>query len=272
MRRAHKDRLKRSVKRAMRWVGRWLPRRPASRILTYHSVGHRGHEMNVTPADFEAQMRWLVRHHPVITLEEAAAGVPGVAITFDDGYRDNLLHAAPVLHALEIPATIFMVSDRAGGVLDGDPEPATGVLMNVDELRALRALGIQVGAHTRTHPRLARLDEAAQRDEILGSKLQLEALLGQNVSSFAYPYGSAADYTAVSVRLAEEAGYALAVSNRYGHNTPVADRYALRRIWIDATDTLPLFQAKVDGSLDGLRVLESALALKVRQWVNRAGR
>ncbi|NJL73548.1 MAG: hypothetical protein HC888_19500 [Candidatus Competibacteraceae bacterium] len=73
------------------------------------------------------------------------------------------------------------------------------------------------------------------------------------------------------MRLAEEAGFSLAVSNRYGHNTPVEDRYALRRIWIDATDTLPLFRAKVDGTLDGLRVLESRAALRLRRWINGAG-
>ncbi len=270
MRRAAKDRLKRAVKQAGRAVGTLRPRRPTSRILTYHSIGYRTHEMNVRPEDFAAQMSWIVRHHPVITLEEAAAGVPGVAITFDDGYRDNLEHAAPVLHALEIPATIFMVSGRAGRALDADPDPGTGVLMTLEELRQLRGLGIQVGAHTCTHPRLALLEEAAQREEIAGSKQQLEATLGHTVSAFAYPYGSAADYSALSVRLAEEAGFSLAVSNRYGHNTPVEDRFALRRIWIDATDTLPLFRAKVDGSLDVLRVLDSRAALRVRRWINRA--
>lgn len=269
LRRALKQRLKWAIKNAGALLGGLRHGRVTARILTYHSIGYRRHEMNVTPEDFAAQMNWLVRNHPIITLEEAAAGAPGVAITFDDGYQDNLLYAAPVLHALEIPATIFMVSDRAGATLDADPEPDTGTLLTWDELRRLRTLGIQVGSHTRTHPHLAHLDETAQYEEIVGSKLQLEAGLGFAVTSFAYPYGSAADYDHTSIRLAEAAGYALAVSNRYGHNSPVEDRYALRRIWVDATDTLPLFRAKVDGRLDFLRVLDSNAALRIRRWLNR---
>lgn len=268
LRRALKQRLKGAIKHSGALLGGLRRERVTSRILTYHSIGYRRHEMNVTPEDFSAHMNWLVRNHPIITLEEAAAGVPGVAITFDDGYQDNLLHAAPLLHALEIPATIFMVSDRAGTTLDADPEPETGVLMRWDELCNLRAMGIQVGSHTRTHPHLAQLDEEAQYEEIVGSKLQLEARLGFAVTCFAYPYGSAADYNDTSIRLAEAAGYTLAVSNRYGHNSPVEDRYALRRIWVDATDTLPLFRAKVDGRLDLLRILESDTALRIRRWLN----
>ena len=81
------------IKRRLKMVARGLSnvvkrdeaRRPCSRILTYHSVGRRDHEMNVTPEDFRAQMRWLADHAEVPGLNEAVKGNGGIAITFDDG-------------------------------------------------------------------------------------------------------------------------------------------------------------------------------------------
>ena len=108
-----KTTIKRAVKGVGAMLGRALPARTAvARILTYHSVGSRDHEMNVSPPAFREQMEWLARSANVIPLAEAAASRPGVAVTFDDGYRDNLVHAAPVLEDLGIPATVFVVAGR----------------------------------------------------------------------------------------------------------------------------------------------------------------
>jgi peptidoglycan/xylan/chitin deacetylase (PgdA/CDA1 family) len=268
--RSAKDRLKRGIKRMVRLLAppRAL-RPPTSRILTYHSIGHRTHEMNVRPEDFEAQMTWLARTQSIIPLEEAAEGKPGVAITFDDGYLDNLTHAAPILRRLELPATVFMVIGRLGEALQGDPDPATGVLMNLAELRQLAGQGVQIGGHTVSHPRLSALSDTEQRREILGCKAALEDALGVPVTAFAYPYGARTDYTPDTVRLVRDAGFRLAVSNRYGHNTPVLNRFALRRIWIDATDDLATFQAKVDGRLDALAWLDSRTGIRLRHLLNR---
>jgi len=63
-----------------------------------------------------------------------------------------------------------------------------------------------------------------------------------------------------------------AVSNRYGPNPPGADRWTLRRIWIDASDSLPTFQAKVTGRLDSLALLDSGWGLRARRALNRLDR
>lgn len=240
----------------------------ATRILTYHSVGERDHEMNVTPQEFEAQMDWLCQNLPTISLEEAASGKPGVAITFDDGYVDNLRHAAPVLCKRQLPATVFMVAGKAGGMLAHDHDRATSRLMDWEELRELASKGFDVGAHTMTHPRLSQLSESEQREEITRCKEVLETELEQAVKAFAYPYGSAMDYTPVSEGLVREAGYAFAVSNRFGPHGPGAGPWAIRRIWIDATDTLDTFAAKAQGKLDALAWLDSPLAIRARRTLN----
>lgn len=271
--------VKRGVKRSLVLFSgrrRGGPARPCATILTYHSVGPRAHEMNVTPDAFRAQMEWIAGHCALLSLQEAAAGKPGVAVTFDDGYRDVLVNAAPVLHDLAIAATAFVVAGRAGGFLDHDSphgaDPEMNRLLCWEEIRSLHDFGILVGAHSLTHRRLSHLSEAEQRTEIIGSIRLIEEQLGRRVEAFAYPFGSAWDYDDVSLRIVRESGVDFALSNRYGCNAPGADRWNLRRIWIDRTDDLMLFQAKVDGRLDALRCLDSGPGLIARRWLNRMTR
>ena len=176
--------------------------------------------MNVTPEDFRDQMAWLASHVPAITLEQAAQGAPGVAVSFDDGYRDTLAEAAPILDKHSIPAAVFVVAGRVGATLDHDTDASASELLNWDEIRQLEAMGWHIGAHSATHRRLAELDEEAQREEIFASKRLLEDALGHAVAAFAYPFGSALDYDDTSIRLVREAGFTYAFSNRYGVHYP----------------------------------------------------
>jgi peptidoglycan/xylan/chitin deacetylase (PgdA/CDA1 family) len=259
--------LKRAVKRAFRVVGRGF-RRSGSRILTYHSVGFRGHDMNVRPRDFRLQMDWLAGHAPILTLAQAAEGREGVAITFDDGFRDNAVIALPILHSLDIPATVFVVAGRVGGFLDDEADPQTGRLLTWEEIEESVKAGFDIGSHTLTHPRLARLSEADQRKQIRTSKRLLEDRLGISIDAFAYPYGSRADFNRTSIHIVQQCGYRYGLSNCYGTNGTAANPWALKRIWIDATDDLETFQAKVDGRLDLLAVLDSPAGLQARRILN----
>jgi peptidoglycan/xylan/chitin deacetylase (PgdA/CDA1 family) len=102
-------------------------------------------------------------------------------------------------------------------------------------------------AHSRTHPNLLALDEAAARDEILGCKPALEARLGRPVTLFSYPAGFFGERER---NLVIEAGFAAAVSCEPGINRPETDSYALHRRQIDARDNLLDFRAKVGGGHD----------------------
>ena len=103
----------------------------------------------------------------------------------------------------------------------------------------------------------------------MGCKRALESLLSESVRAFAYPFGTLRDYDPETLDFVREAGYACAVSNRYGPNVATVDRFTLRRINIDRTDTLATFAAKVDGRLDALSYLESDLGLYARSTLNR---
>ena len=292
-------------------LGPLAPRRGV-RILTYHSVGNRKHDMNVSPEHFREQMEWLARNAEVIPLsavfdrqegdeppqtpeklpsitstseittdtapfeskiqnpKSKIKGARRVAITFDDGYRDNLLNAAPVLHALGLPATVFIVAGRVGGKLDHDDTgDGADALMTWQDIEQWIALGLDVGCHSMTHRRLSQLSEDEQRSEIVDSLRLLRERTGRPIEAFAYPFGSAYDYDAISVRLVREGGFACGLSNRYGVNGRQCDRWAMRRIWIDSTDDLRTFQAKVDGRLDILSILDSPAGLACRRALNQ---
>ncbi|MCX5768762.1 MAG: polysaccharide deacetylase family protein [Candidatus Hydrogenedentes bacterium] len=264
--------IKGAVKKAVKRAALFAPpvfRRSGSRILTYHSVGQRAHEMNVSPSDFRRQMDWLKQVSRVVSFEAAAGGEGGVAITFDDGYLDNYTNAAPVLLELDMPATFFVVAGRVGRMLDHDTDPDSAALMSWQNIKDLQSARFEIGCHTKTHPRLARLDRGGQNDEIAGAKGLIEQQIGREVASFAYPFGSRDDYNELSIAIVREAGFRQAASNRYGVNTPGANRFDLRRIWVDRSDTFNTFKAKVDGRLDVLAALDSRAGMAARRLLNR---
>lgn len=265
-----KNVLKRGVKYGAATVGNFYPkRRGCSRILTYHSIGYREHEMNVTPENFRAQMAWLARNCPIISLDQAAEGVEGVAVTFDDGYRDNWMNAAPVLQHFSIPATVFIVTGGMGKMLPHDNDPLTSILLTWEEAKRLQEAGVEIGAHSVTHSRLSELDERGQRFEIGRSARLIKKRFDTAPRAFAYPYGSILDYNEMSKILLEEFGYTIAVTNRYGVNYPDGDPLELRRICIDSTDTLERFEDKVTGRLDPLGVLDTRAGAHARRFLNR---
>lgn len=265
-----KNAIKRGVKYCAVTVGNFYPKpRGCSRILTYHSIGYRDHEMNVTPENFQAQMAWLAKNLQVISLDEAAEGTEGVAVTFDDGYRDNWVNAAPILQRFSIPAAVFIVAGGMGKMLPHDYDPVTSVLLTWEEAARLREAGFDIGGHSVTHARLAELSEGEQRREIGKCCRYIQKRLGEPPRAFAYPYGSILDYNDMSKILLEEFGIAIAVTNRYGVNYPGCDPLELRRITIDSTDTLEQFQDKVTGRLDPLAIFETRLAAQARRLLNR---
>ena len=102
--------------------------------------------------------------------------------------------------------------------------------MRAEQVRALHAAGMEIGAHTVTHPILARLDSAAARKEIIAGKEQLEGIVGAPVTLFSYPNGKpVTDYSAEHVAMARDIGFKAAVSTAWGIATREADLYQLPR-------------------------------------------
>jgi peptidoglycan/xylan/chitin deacetylase (PgdA/CDA1 family) len=190
-------------------------------ILMYHRVDFLRpglpaitRRLTVDPRDFTAQMEWLHGHgYDAISqlqlfraLEQGAPLPPRpVVLTFDDGYRDVLGKASPVLARLRMPATAYVITDRVSG---GDTSFLTWGM-----LRALERRGVAVGSHTVHHLELPGLSDTAALRELRDSRAVLERHLGHPVQWFSYPAGA---HDARTEALVRAAGYVLAVTTTPG--------------------------------------------------------
>ena len=231
------------------------------RVLGYHRVTNERDPLGVKPPLFRSQMEWLLEHEleptrvdRAISLLPSGVDAAYFSVTFDDGYYDNLEVALPILEDLGIPATVYVATAVIDGTASFDwyrnPPPA----LSWHDLRELERGGlVDVQPHTRTHPALPRLGKTAARDEIAGSKADVEANLGHAATTFAYPAGI---YGIREAELVEEAGFLAALTTDSGINVDLESPFALRRTLLSAGDTLTDFQAKMRGVLDRTSALE----------------
>ncbi len=234
-------------------------------ILTYHSIDDSGSVVSIAPRVFAEQMRALadagVR---CISMREALAHrqVKGrwpehcVALTFDDGFANFYESAMPEIAKHDFSATVFVISGHVGGKNDWDAPPAglgSQRLLTWTRIRELAEQGIEIGAHTRTHPDLRRLSESEIEEEIAGCCFEISDRIGQPVENFAYPYG-------YLNRQAEEVVQrtmtsACTTELRRTNDDPL---HLLPRVDMYYLQSPPQLQSLVAGKLDGY--------LTIRRW------
>ncbi len=250
----------------------WRPAVVAAnpRVLMYHMIseprpGARFNGLRVRPAMFARQLRWLREQGwQSFTVSELLARgerLPerAFAITFDDGYADNLLQALPLLRQYRCKATLYLVVERFerdwsvmrkahhdGGELQREAK------LSDAQVETLLASGcIELGSHSMTHANFLHLDALAARHELLASKQALEARFGVTVESFAWPFGL---YREEQVAFAAEAGYRSAVTTREGIDSPRSwQPLQLKRIKISGKDGWLDFRLRLRSGRRGWR-------------------
>jgi peptidoglycan/xylan/chitin deacetylase (PgdA/CDA1 family) len=181
--------------------------------------------------------RRFFRPLPLRTLvRDLERGLPpqlGLAITFDDGYRDNHDNALPILKKYGLPATFFVTTQFIGTDVVPWWDRDLGIQrswMTWDHVRALQRDGFEIGSHTRTHAELATLSVADARAEIVGSCQDLEQQLSAAVASFAFPYGREHQITEDQREIVRRAGLTCCCSCYGGTNPRGGDAFHLRRV------------------------------------------
>jgi peptidoglycan/xylan/chitin deacetylase (PgdA/CDA1 family) len=196
----------------------------------------------VSPGTFARQMKLLrLFRYRGIAMTEALPYLRGeqqgrvVAITFDDGYADNVESALPVLQDHGFTATCYVVSGALGGynAWDAARPGAQRPVMTEAQLRQWVEAGMEVGAHTRTHPRLTTCTAGELAGEVAGSRTDLETLAGVPVRHFCYPYG---DYDASVLAAVAAAGFDSAVTTRRGQPRADTDLLQLPRVLVRGDD------------------------------------
>jgi peptidoglycan/xylan/chitin deacetylase (PgdA/CDA1 family) len=217
-------------------------------ILMYHYIRSvdqgsdpLGYDLSVTPEDFNSQMTWLreqgyigVRMDGITRCLRGEAPCPAkaIALTFDDGYADAYTDALPVLKRHGLIATFYIVANFIG-------QPG---YMTWEQVAELRDAGMEIGAHTVSHPDLTTLDWETASFEITQSKTELEQHLNINVTSFCYPTGL---YNAGIEEQVRAAGYLNATTTRWDNDT--SDIMALPRRRISGGTAVDAFAWIVQG-------------------------
>ena len=156
-------------------------------------------------------------------------------MTFDDGYADLARYAFPVLIRHGFRATVFVVTgevngqDRWNDTLGGD---RLG-LLSAEQIREWAQLGIEFGAHGRSHCDLTQLDDQALWAEVDGSQADLAAVLGTTPRSFAYPFGR---YDEAVLRAVARV-FDVAFTIEEGLNPAAVNPLLLRRSRVDPSDS-----------------------------------
>ncbi|MGB2580551.1 MAG: polysaccharide deacetylase family protein [Minisyncoccia bacterium] len=224
-------------------------------ILMYHSVDANNAFFSVTKEAFEKQMEYLVsRKVTILKLSElvrrmqSGESIVGcVCITFDDGYKDNYINAFPILKKYNIPATIFLTTGSIGGSLvlkSGISLP----ILSLVEIMEMRDSGlVEFSPHSVTHIKYNQDNFEKCTNEAIASKEQLEQLLGEPSTVYAYPSGR---FDAHFVEVIKNEGYTAAVTVKEGIVYGGDDLFALKRNPVDSLTGMTQFKGKISRGVE----------------------
>ncbi len=232
-------------------------------ILYHHLVSDRSHRMGISTHAFEKQVRYLKQHYRIASLAEGVemlksgrVNQPTVVLTFDDGYRDNLICLRAVTEEADIPATLFLCTDhlRSGQEFAHDVRRNERGFFPLDWSQAalMQRSGMTLGSHTRSHFDCGSEDADALRAEIAGSQQDFVAALGAPTPFFSFPWGNPQNMSRPAVELARSV-YAHVFSAYGGHNKPANSR----NLWHLKRRCHPATQWELELTLQGVLEVES---------------
>jgi peptidoglycan/xylan/chitin deacetylase (PgdA/CDA1 family) len=190
-------------------------------------------------SEFAEGRMWLwpdrVKHafrNTALREAEIALG-PGQVRRFSMASSGDLEQAMIRLPNAERLRVLDSLPERLGVDIPADA-PLGCEALTWPELRAMAAEGLEIGAHTRTHPILSSVESPEEiMNEIGGSKRRIEEALGLKVRHFCYPNGRREDYNAAAIGSVRAAGYETAVTTQGGLVKMGADPLQLNRLGVD---------------------------------------
>lgn len=254
--------VKKAIKRKVAWIKNmaFTPKEQKGvRILMYHSVGGAASDhrfaIRVPVKNFLAQLDEILRQgyknvalSDLLKRDNSMEDSKIIAITFDDGYKDNFTIAAPALKERGMKATFFVtISYVEARVKKKWLDDRQREFMNWADVEGLLNMGFEVGSHMMDHRDLTLLEEEELCFQLSRSKDKIAAVTGSEPKIFSYPYGK---FNEMVIETAKKSGYTAGCSSRPGLNTQKTDRFLLKRTEIDGYDTINDFKRKLSGWYD----------------------
>lgn len=245
-------------------------------ILLYHSIssdlsaGFR--PWSLAPEMFEEHMRYLrdegftaLTVTDVVRSVQEKRSLPAkpVVLSFDDGFSDFSSDALPSLQKYGMASTLYVVSGCVGATSRW-LQPQAGCrrsILNWEQLHAAEHAGVEIGAHTHSHPQLDTLSTHEAWLEISRSKWILEENLGHRIESFAYPHG----YYSPQVRaLVQQAGFSSACAVKHAISACDDDPFSLARIMIRNETNVATLDRLLNGGT--LQIAPRYELIRTRLW------
>lgn len=243
--------------------------KPAIPVLMYHSVSepdvrfsHPYFQTGISSRVFEEQMKFLDENEYYSidlselpdAIEKNTGGRRPVVITFDDGYKDFMFNALPIMEKYLFNATVFLPTGMMGSKssMFGGKE-----LLDWSDVRELRKQKVTFGSHSVNHRILKILPFKEMEAELRGSKNEIESRLGETVDAFSYPYAfpeGNEDYLGEYFGILDRCGYRFAVTTVIGKVGKGDNPLALKRLPVNEYDDTTLFKAKLEGAYDWMHV------------------
>ena len=229
-------------------------------VLLYHSVSAEPtglmRRYTLSPGMFREHVAWIVENGlDTMTVSDHAMALRGekpwprrpLVVSFDDGYADFLVEAAPVLAEHGIASTLYVTTRPIGRTRRGTM--AGRAMLTWSELRELPALGVEIGGHSHDHAQLDLLAGDRVAEQVRTCKRALEDHLQLQVPSFAYPHGYNSAGTRRAVRSADYTS-ACGVGNALSH--PRDDLWSISRIMLEHDDGVDRLRRACVDSADPL--------------------
>ena len=217
-------------------------------VLIYHHVKtlkasdnaiERG--LTVLPSQFAEELRYLrgngyhvVTAAALMSYLQAGTSIPSrpVVLTFDDGYADVFAGAYEPLLRLHLRATFFIVP----GFLN------TPRYLSWRQVETMSAHGMDIEAHTMTHPDLTTVGSRSLRWQLSEARRELQSHVHRPIDLLAYPYGA---FNAPVVAAARQAGYRAAFTTQQGWTLTSARALTEPRVYVDIDDRLSIFAGRL---------------------------
>ena len=240
------------------------------RILMYHMItphlhGSRYNKLRVPPMEFERQLKWLTESgwkfefisNLLLNKDDKQHKI--VYLTFDDGYKNNLTHALPIIQKYNAKATLFLVADRSINpdwpALRKSSKSQTDLSFEprLDDSQVIQMLSsglFEIQSHSLDHSDFTKLDPIDTKANLLKSKQLIFDKFGVQCSAFCYPFGL---YKQDDPHIVKECGYSMAFTTKEAIvDFHTENNFEIPRIKVSGKETLYSFKLRMRTGKRGL--------------------